>query len=1153
MPEQVFNVLDYGATANDQTVDSQAIQNAIKAANAAWQANPSGGPYVVQIPAGTFLMAPLGTDQSDGCIEMLSGVTVRGAGMGETVLKVKDNVGQQINGTVRTPYGEETRDCALLDLTIDGNRAGNGTTKINGFFCGTAPGSTKACENILLDRVEIANCSGYGFDPHEITKNLTIQNSVAHHNGLDGFVADYIVGGVYRNNLAYANDRHGFNIVTSTTGLLMEGNVGRDNGGTGLTIQRGSDPSYVWTNAITVRGDDYYNNGRAGVEVKLSRNVTLEDLDVYGNGREGIRLSGAEDVTISGSRLSNNAQSRDGYYNEISVFAQADSFSGQTFPSRGATITGNTILADGAVRAGWGIFEGDGSTGVQQSGNVIDGMRKGDVSIDGVASDDGAAPGGPSGGPGQLVAGGEGGQSLAGTAGDDTIDGGSGADTMAGGAGHDVYRVDDAGDRVVEAGGAGIDRVEASVGHTLGSGVENLTLTGSADIDGTGNLYDNALLGNGGANVLRGGAGADTIDGGGGADTLEGGSGNDVFFLAKGGIAAGETILDFVGNGAGAGDRIVFTGFGPGATLSNAGGDLWRVEDADGAATFRIAGVTTLHGTDYAFSGDGTAPAQTFNVMDFGAKGDGTSNDQAAIKAAIQAAHAAGGGTVYLPPGTYRVGLGGDDASDGPVELLSGVTLKGAGQNATVIKLMDNVGQAVNGLVRTPFNEVTKNVGLSDLTIDGNRAANGDVPVNGFFCGVAPGSPLRDEDITVTNVTVRNCNGYGFDPHEQTVRLRIENCTAHGNLTDGFVADYLIDSVFANNTAYNNGRHGFNVTTATQNFLMHGNVAHDNGGSGIIVQRGSDASIPVPKGIDIVGGEIYRNGRAGIELRLTDDVSISGVSIHDNAREGVRLSGATNVSITGSTIADNSAAGDGAFNAIGIFAEPNGGAAIPSASVSITNNTIRDAGAPASGWGIFENDGSTGVTHSGNAIDGMKNGDVLIDGLAYDQSGAPTGGGAPITGTSGADSRTGTAGNDSIAGLGGNDTLQGLGGDDTLDGGSGSDSLVGGAGNDTYFVNTSTDAVVEAAGGGTDSVVSQFTHTLAANVENLTVTAEYSVDSTGVRRNVNATGNDLANVVAGSIGANLVRGLGGDDTLDGGAGADTLDGGLGADRLTGGA
>ena len=103
--------------------------------------------------------------------------------------------------------------------------------------------------------------------------------------------------------------------------------------------------------------------------------------------------------------------------------------------------------------------------------------------------------------------------------------------------------------------------------------------------------------------------------------------------------------------------------------------------------------------------------------------------------------------------------------------------------------------------------------------------------------------------------------------------------------------------------------------------------------------------------------------------------------------------------------------------------------------------------------------------------------------------------------------------------------------------------LIGGSGNDTFVVDTIGDQVIELAGGGTDTVQSSVTLTLAANVENLILTG---VDA------ISGTGNELANVLTGNAGANTLTGGDGNDTLDGGAGNDTLDGGAGDDILNGG-
>jgi nitrous oxidase accessory protein NosD len=134
-------------------------------------------------------------------------------------------------------------------------------------------------------RVEIHDVSRYGFDPHEQTERLSIKDSVAHDNGVDGFVLDYTVDSELSGNVSYANGRHGFNFVTTSSNVLLTDNIAHDNGGAGFVVQRGSE-DIESSHGINFVGGAAYSNGREGVLIQMSHDVVVSDMDIHDNGHE---------------------------------------------------------------------------------------------------------------------------------------------------------------------------------------------------------------------------------------------------------------------------------------------------------------------------------------------------------------------------------------------------------------------------------------------------------------------------------------------------------------------------------------------------------------------------------------------------------------------------------------------------------------------------------------------------------------------------------------------------------------------------------------------------------------------------------------------------------------------------------------------------
>jgi len=157
--------------------------------------------------------------------------------------------------------------------------------------------------------------------------------------------------------------------------------------------------------------------------------------------------------------------------------------------------------------------------------------------------------------------------------------------------------------------------------------------------------------------------------------------------------------------------------------------------------------------------------------------------------------------------------------------------------------------------------------------------------------------------------------------------------------------------------------------------------------------------------------------------------------------------------------------------------------------------------------------------------------DNNINGTAGDDTVYGWGGNDILKGLQGNDVLDGEIGNDKLYGEAGNDTLNGGAGNDLLDGGLDDDQLTGGAGNDSYFVDSPNDQVFENPGEGTDVVNASINYILGENFERLFLTS---------LAEINATGNNLSNIIKGNSKNNVIEGLAGNDQLLGYGGNDTI-------------
>lgn len=733
---------------------------------------------------------------------------------------------------------------------------------------------------------------------------------------------------------------------------------------------------------------------------------------------------------------------------------------------------------------------------------------------------------------------------LTGLDGDDRLDGGAGADRLVGGAGNDLYLVDDAGDVVVEASGGGSDELRTTLAsYTLPAEVERLVYLGTGNFTGTGNGLANIITGGIGNDLLQGGDGGDTLIGGRGNDTLRGNLGAD---MLMGGAGDDSYVVD-------AGD-VVTEAAGEGNDTVTAAID-WTL--SDNVETLILSGTAALNGA-------GNAQANSITGTIAANRLDGGGGDDVLIGRQ---------GDDMLIGGAGRDTLDGGDGIDAM-----------AGGADDDVYIVDNAGDSVMELsgggsdtIRTSLAAFTLGSFVEDLAFTGTGTFTGTGnTLDNRITGGAGDDLLSGGDGSDTLI-----GGGGND----TLRGNLGIDTLIGNAgNDAYVLDAGDIVIEAANEGFDTASVSFSytLTANVERLLLQGSAAIDGTGNATantIIGNAASNRIDGADGADQIYGRDGNDvliGGAGDDLidggtgadAMTggsgDDlyyVDHAGDTIVETAGGGIDrvlstvsivLAGEVeNVQLSGTA---RDATGNGSANAITGTDAANALSGLDGDDVltGFGGDDLLDGGTGADrmqgGLGndvyIVDNVGDRTIETVGGGTDEVRTSLALHQLAAAIETLVYTGGGNFAgNGNSSANRITGGAGNDQLAGLDGADTLIGNDGNDNLNGGTGADRMEGGAGNDTYFIDAAGDVVVEAAGGGSDTVSSAISYTLGAELERLGLSGTLAIDGTG---------NGLANLIEGNGAANRLDGAGGDDTLFGFAGNDQLTGGSGADFLRAG-
>jgi len=327
----------------------------------------------------------------------------------------------------------------------------------------------------------------------------------------------------------------GFDIFDVSVANLQNNDNFDGAGGNDTFVLTGGTANQLFTFNLASSTNQFTNADFTGIVVKNFENIDASGItgkaNLTGNNASNLLIGGPQDDVFNGGTGADvmiGGLGDDSYYidNLDDTIIELDAQGTDTVYSTVEYSLVGTNLENLTLQ-GTANLKGTGNDGV----NVIFG-NAGNNQLDGGLGNDN-------------LNGGEGNDTLSGGEGNDVLNGGLGTDHLLGGVGDDTYILDNSRDVIIESAGEGKDTVQSSVNHTLTVNIEDLTLVGNDNTNGTGNNLDNVITGNSGNNLLKGLNGHDTLLGGAGNDTLLGGVGNDILVGGDGSDSF------FFGSGAG--------------------------------------------------------------------------------------------------------------------------------------------------------------------------------------------------------------------------------------------------------------------------------------------------------------------------------------------------------------------------------------------------------------------------------------------------------------------------------------------------------------------------------------------------------------------------------------------------------------------------